>query len=222
MRPTHPSKLFLIERSKCNAKFCYICAAVWKTCACLLDEGQGHRGPSGEEGDTGQVFEETGEREEQRRHQAEEGRKMQEKWSRVVRTRCGRLMTEMDNLYQRQWDMLGERHRDERDEFESERILHERQRAEKLDTDMKLLGERQKGEMKKHISLQKHEHEALRKGQVTDQDEYWYSLQAHLKGKPDKEERQKALMEKYAASQTEEMHVFHQEQERKQIGRAHV
>lgn len=140
---------------------------------------------------------------------------MEEKWLQVVEVQYDSLTKEMDNLYQRQWFILGERHRHERDELESKRIQQEGQMTGKLATDMKLLDERRRREMDKQRILQQRERETLKTGQATEEDEYWFSLQSHLKGRPNKEERQKTLMERFTASQAEQMNALHQQQQGK-------
>lgn len=201
----------LIKRSKCNATFCYICAAVWKTCACPPNQKQGYRNSQDEQRVTKDIRKAEG----QGRHLDEQEREIQEKWLKMVEAKYGRLTREMDSLHQRQWYMLGERHRHERDEYESERVLHERQRAERLVTDIGLLDERRIRKIENHKILLQREREALRSGQATEEDEYWFSLQSYLKGRPNKEERQKTLMEKFSESQVEQMNVLHQQQQTK-------
>lgn len=187
---------------------------MWKTCACPLGE-EHHKQPQDEKGDTERATREIEEAEQQKSRLMEQERVMEENWVRVVEAKYDSLTREMDSLYQRQWFILGERHRHERDKLESERMLQEGQMAGKLATDVKLLDERRRREMDKQRILLQREREMLKSGQATEEDEYWFSLQSHLKGRPNKEERQKTLMERFTASQAERVNILHQQQQGK-------
>lgn len=187
---------------------------MWKTCACPPGEERHLQSQDGQ-GDAERAAQEIKVAEEEESRLAEQERAMGEKWLRMVEAKYDCLTKEMDSLYGRQWFILGERHWHERNELESERILREGQMVEKLATDMKLLNERRRKEMDKQRILLQRERETLRIGQATEEDEYWFSLQSYLKGRENKEERQKTLMEKFTASQAEQMNVLHQQQQRK-------
>lgn len=187
---------------------------MWKTCACPPGEER-DRQSQDEQGDVERAAQEIKEAEEEENRLAEQERVMGEKWLRMVEAKYDCLTKEMDSLYGRQWFILGQRHWHERNELESERILREGQRVEKLATDMKLLDERRRKEMEKQRILLQRERKTLRTGQATEEDEYWFSLQSYLKGRSNKEERQKTLMEKFTASQAEQMNALHQQQQRK-------
>lgn len=187
---------------------------MWKTCACPPGEERHLQSQHGQ-GDAERAAQEIKVAEEEESRLVEQERAMGEKWLQMVEAKYDCLTKEMDSLYGRQWFSLGERHWHERNELESERILREGQMVEKLATDMKLLNERRRKEMDKQRILLQRERETLRTGQTTEEDEYWFSLQSYLKGRENKEERQKTLMEKFTASQAEQMNVLHQQQQRK-------
>lgn len=187
---------------------------MWKTCACPLGE-EHHEQPQDEKCDAERAAQEIEEAEKQKSLLVEQEKVMGEKWLQVVGAKYDSLTREMDNLYLRQLFILGERHRHERDKLESERMLQEGQMAGKLANDVKLLDERRRREMDKQRILLQRERETLKGGQATEEDEYWFSLQSHLKGRPNKEDRQKTLMEKFTASQAEQMNILHQQQQGK-------
>lgn len=221
----------LIWCSKCNAEFCYICGGVWRTCTCRPDEEEVEVRAAVAAVEAMNRQEEVWNRREgaikaaqARREQmeaewsaqvAEQEREMQEMWLRTVKERYDHLRQELDSLYRRQWKVLNERHWHEREQLETERLIYERESKKKIATDMELLGERRGRELQEQRILLEQEREKLSNEQAAEEDEYWFSLQSYLKGRPNKEERQRTLMDKFNASQVERMNALHQQQQQR-------
>lgn len=145
--------------------------------------------------------------------QAAREKVMQERWVRIVDAKFEEFQGEMCGLHRRQWEMLRERHWQEMECLETERTDYERESNEKLSEGMKVLAEGRAQEMDAQRVRFEQELEALSNQQATEEDEYWFGLQSYLKGRPNKEAREKVLMEKFSATQREQMDALRQQQE---------
>lgn len=150
---------------------------------------------------------------EKRERLAELEREMHEEWLKVVRENHNHLKGELNSLHRKQREALNERHWREKEQFEAERTLSESESEKKLAADMRFLVERQEKELDEQRILFQQQCEKLNNEQAAEEDEYWFSLQSYLKGRPNREERQKVLMEKFNASQAEQTNALHQQQE---------
>ncbi|KAH0606040.1 uncharacterized protein H6S33_004497 [Morchella sextelata] len=147
------------------------------------------------------------------RTEAKKRRELQERWLERVSAEFESAEKALLVLHQKQWGIMRDRHQKEKEEQEIEFSNRESESEKRFFEDMETLGKSQKREEEELNACFAQEREALTTKQATEEDEYWFELQTFLKGRPNKEARQKSLIEKFNETQAEQLNAFYQTQE---------
>ncbi|KAI1938910.1 hypothetical protein LOZ66_002985 [Ophidiomyces ophidiicola] len=222
---------------KCGAEFCYTCAAPWRTCQCTendqrLREEQlqarrrmRNENIEREERELAEAFaeidrlgvEESSRQEEEQKHFIDKRRRRNEDQFREREAQRILLVTEntrslrqaLTRINTSQQTILNMRHESSaksillKIQTEHKRLEERWQQLERaLQSNIKIridaLSRAQEVEIQELVS--KHEDE---------EDETFISMSRHLKNKPNREERQKSIMDKLKAAQDRELRVMH-------------
>ncbi|KAI9676660.1 MAG: hypothetical protein M1829_002977 [Trizodia sp. TS-e1964] len=230
---------------RCNAQFCYVCASPWRTCACTEEDrsnkqvqlAQQREADALEAQDVLRAIAEVerSEREEAvRKTRGEPSReeieaKRRQIGAKIERTRQEQVLRKIKNYYEtfrddvlrihnQQLELLIQRHQNEDSSLSKHRASSEAsfiarcvQEKECLMNDNHLL-------VQKTLTHNLELAEMDRRHQE-EEDDYFIGIRAHLRGKPNREERERMAVAKVKKAQQEERRSLleHQRQEFEQL-----
>ncbi|PGH02382.1 hypothetical protein GX51_04690 [Blastomyces parvus] len=219
---------------KCGSEFCYTCGARWRTCDCTEDdqrrrqnEIETRRRQRDQQMETEaaeiaeaiaqiermereEAMERERREEEQRRKEEEELRDKEVKRMFYIANIIGGLRTALSNVNESQQTLLNKRH---------EKAAHDRQsrtmagtsevkkQREKLLTGLRT---NQQQRMDQLLASQKVELDSMIARHEEEEDDTFLTVLRHLKGKANRESREKSILDKLKASQESEMRTLEQ------------
>ncbi|KLJ06542.1 hypothetical protein EMPG_10060 [Blastomyces silverae] len=219
---------------KCGSEFCYTCGARWRTCECTEDDQRRRQGEIETrqferdrqmQTEAAEIAEaiaqiermeraEAEERErrenEQRRKEEEELRDKEVKRMLYIANRLRGLRTALSNVNESQQALLIKRH---------EKYAHDRQSRTMAGTsEVKQQRERlltglrtnQKQRMDQLLASQKVELDSMTARHEEEEDDVFLTVIRHLKGKANRETREKSILDKLKADQESEIHMLEQ------------
>ncbi|KKZ63062.1 hypothetical protein EMCG_02563 [[Emmonsia] crescens] len=219
---------------KCGSEFCYTCGVRWRTCNCTEDDQrrrqetietrrlQKDQQAHNEAAEIAEAIaqierlerEEAMERErrekEQRRKEEEEVRDKEMKRMIYIADRLQGLRTALSNVNMSQQSLLNKRHE------KAARDLHSRTMAGTSEVEQqrgKLLNglrTNQKQRMDQLIAAQTAEVDSMTARHEEEEDDTFLTVSRHLKGKSNRESREKSILDKLKAAQENEMRALEQ------------
>ncbi|RPA98372.1 hypothetical protein L873DRAFT_1688180 [Choiromyces venosus 120613-1] len=215
----------------CGAEFCYSCGNVWKTCNCqdhnhrlsphlsifdpqsilmprIAEQRQQQTRQSQEEDKRTAQRQAQGENQ----RQAEAAAAAEEK-SRQLSAKYTALEQKLETLHSRQRSLVHSRHERETQALQRTLSAGKTSHLLSLQEEKTNLLTRQASEKATLEATFQKERTELSEKHSADEDDYWFSLQTYLRDRPNKEARQKALMDKLTVAQKEEMTGLAMQQE---------
>ncbi|OJD28500.1 hypothetical protein ACJ73_00099 [Blastomyces percursus] len=219
---------------KCGSEFCYTCGARWRTCECTEDDQRRRQGEietrrlerdrqmQTEAAEIAEAIaqiermerEEAEERErreeEQRRKEEEELRDKEVKRMLYIANRLEDLRTALSNVNESQQTLLIKRHEKAVHDLQSRTMAGTSEVKQQQERLLAGLRTNQTQHMDQLLASQKVELDSMTTRHEEEEDEAFLTVFRHLKGKANRESREKAILDKLKAEQESEMRTLEQ------------